>query len=435
MSDMPNSAAKFEITRQDLYEQIWVIPANKLGEKLGVSGSYLARVCDALNVPRPPLGYWQKRAVGRAKPRPDLPEARPGDQVVWSKDIPLDTHAPRERRPRVSATAKSRPVQISRHPILAGAEAYFRKTRKISSGDFLRPYKQLLPDIVTTETRLPQALDLANTLYNSLEAAGHRVTFAPTDRPTSRPAVEFQEHPRKDRKYGDYGMGQIWSPHRPTVTYLGPVPVGLALTEMTERVTMRKLRDVWVREDSDEVKRAKPWTLANSWTTDRDMPCGRFRLVAYSPIRGVKWQQSWQDLPEAKLADLIPAILKKLESSAAEIARLMSAEAEAEVLRVRAREEEWERYSRAEDARRIKETERDSRKQLAEIIAKWAEAVALERFFEQAEARAATLTDARRERLQSRLALARDMIGTLDPLDVLEDWRAPGERYQSKYTE
>jgi hypothetical protein len=51
-----------EISREDLYEQVWTTPINHLAEKFGVSGSYLARVCSALNVPRPPLGYWQKKA-------------------------------------------------------------------------------------------------------------------------------------------------------------------------------------------------------------------------------------------------------------------------------------------------------------------------------------------------------------------------------------
>ncbi|MET4072466.1 hypothetical protein ABID58_007295 [Bradyrhizobium sp. S3.2.6] len=60
-----------EISREDLYEQVWTTPINQLAETFGVSGSYLARVCEALNVPRPPVGYWQKKAVGKAAPLGD----------------------------------------------------------------------------------------------------------------------------------------------------------------------------------------------------------------------------------------------------------------------------------------------------------------------------------------------------------------------------
>lgn len=78
----PNQEA-IEISREDLYEQVWVTPINHLAEKFTVSGSYLARVCEVLNVPRPPVGYWQKKAVGKAVPRPELPVALPGDQLSW----------------------------------------------------------------------------------------------------------------------------------------------------------------------------------------------------------------------------------------------------------------------------------------------------------------------------------------------------------------
>jgi hypothetical protein len=40
------------ITREDLYELVWSTPMIKVAEKFEVSGSYLARVCNELRVPR-----------------------------------------------------------------------------------------------------------------------------------------------------------------------------------------------------------------------------------------------------------------------------------------------------------------------------------------------------------------------------------------------
>lgn len=37
----------------------------------------------------------------------------------------------------------------------------------------------------------------------------------------------------------------------------------------------------------------------------------------------------------------------------------------------------------------------------------------------------------RRRRLEERLTLAREMMGSLDPLDFIESWLAPDERYRS----
>ena len=437
MTSPSPSPAKFEISRQDLYEQVWATPVSKLAENFGVSGSYLARVCEALNVPRPPAGYWQKEAVGKAKPRPDLPPLLPGDQETWSKDKPLsapirNTPKPRGVRAR-SAAAKI--ARTGRHPLLLGVEGHFRKTRKLDEGEFLRPYKQLLPDIVTSEACLTRALDLANDIYNALEKRGHRVMFAAPDRKMHRPDIEERESLGKDRKYGRYSMGRIWSPHRPTICHIGAVPIGLALTEMTERATLRRIGDRYVREDSNEVRSARAWQRASSWTTEQDLPCGRFRLVAYSPLHGVAWMHSWQETTKATLGGMIPAIIRKLESSEEELRTLMTAAEEAAAQLQREWEEQRERWRRQDDQRCVEQAQTESRKQLSDIMDRWANALAVQRFFREAEERAGQVEGERRARIMQRLALAKSMLGPSDPLDYLEEWLAPEERYRSKYGE
>ncbi len=54
------------ISREELYELVWSAPMTKVGEKFKLSGSYMARVCATLRVPRPERGYWAKLAVGKA---------------------------------------------------------------------------------------------------------------------------------------------------------------------------------------------------------------------------------------------------------------------------------------------------------------------------------------------------------------------------------
>ncbi len=432
MSSSSPDPEQFEISRQDLYEQVWVTPVSKLAEKFGVSGPYLARVCEALNVPRPPAGYWQKKAVGKAKPRPDLPPLLPGDQETWSKDKPLSipirsTSTPRGNSAR-SPAAKI--VRTGRHQLLLGVEGHFRRTRKLDEGEFLRPYKQLLPDIVTSETCLTHALDLASEIYNALEKRGHRVLFAPPDGKMHRPDIEERESPGKDRKYGRYSMGRIWSPHRPTISYVGTVPVGLALTEMTERVTLRRIGDRYVREDSKEVRSARTWQFSNSWTTEQDLPCGRFRLVVYSPLHGVAWTHNWQETAKASLGGMIPAIVRKLESSEEELRNLMTVAEEAAAQRQREWEEQQERWRREDDQRRVGQAQSESRKQLSDIMDRWATALAVQRFFSEAEERAGQVDGERRARLMQRLALAKSILGTSDPLDYLDGWQAPEDVFR-----
>ena len=425
--------AAFEISREELYELVWETPINHLAEKFQVSGSYLARVCGALNVPRPPVGYWQKKAVGKDKPRPDLPPARPGDQLAWSKDVPLATPTERPARPKKRGAEVPKTTGPQRHPILRGVEAHFRKSRRVDEGEFLRPYKYLLPDIVSSEACLARALDLANDLYNALEKKGHRVLIASPGQASHRAHVEEREVVGKDRKYGRYSTGSIWSPQMPTVTYIGSVPIGRALTEMTERATMRYVRGKYVREDSVTVRSAKPWQLAHSWTTEKDLPCGRFRLVAYSPHYGVDWVMNWQETGKRSLDGMIPVIIRSLEGAVRELQALKDAADEAAEKREREWQEAQERSRREQDRRQVAQALMDSRKQLAEIMEKWAAAKSVERFFAEAEARLQDVEDERRDRLQGRLALARSMLGTLDPLEFLEGWIAPEERYTTKY--
>lgn len=422
------------ITREALYERVWTTPIQHLAAEYGVSGSYLARVCSALNVPRPPMGYWQKKAVGKDKPRPSLPEAQPGDQLTWSNDTLLAKPIAREQAPVRRRSAKSAASHVEAlHPILRGTQALFRKTRKIEEHEFLRPYKQLLPDIVTSEACLPKALDHAHSLYSALERKGHRVVIAPPDRPLRRVQIEERETPGKDRKYGRYSYGTIWSPYRPTVTFIGDVPIGLTLIEMTERVTLRYLKGTYLREDSDAVRSAKSWQLANSWTHEQDVPSGRFRVVAYSPYPGVNWQQSWQETTKRGLKGLIPDIIKELVFAAHDLVQKQVEADEAAARYKREQEERWARWEREQDKQKVAAAREASEKQLSQIIQQWSAAMSLEQFFREAEVRIAAAPVERQGPLSERLALARSMVGTLDPLDSLEGWIAPDERYKTRY--
>ena len=420
------------ISRQDLYQQVWTTPIFHLAAKWGVTGTYLARVCDALNVPRPPLGYWQRKAVGKADPAPLLPLALPGDQLSWTTGAVLSPPPKSAARRRYRAD-KAKAKIPSRHPVLFGVEAEFRRSRKVEEGEFLKPYKQLLPDIVTSEARLVRSLDIANEVYSALDRNGHRVLMAPPNEKMRRVHIDEREFPQKDRKYGRYWSGSIWTPFRPTITYIGAVPFGIAITEMTERVSLRHLGGQYVREDSKAVKTAKPWQLANSWASEQDLPSGRFRLIAYSPMNGVDWTKAWQETPTSPISAVVPDFVRKLESSTQEVQALMKAAAEEAARRKREWEEAQERHRRDEDRRCVVQARAESQKQLAEIIQEWATAMSVERFFKEAERRMASVESDYRAELQERLTLARAMLGTLDPLEYLEEWLAPEERYKSKY--
>jgi hypothetical protein len=206
----------------------------KAAEKFSVSGSYLARVCSVLRVPRPEKGYWAKLNVGKAPPRPALPDALPGDQLSWSQEG--DPPAPRVR----AVTAASEParqrvrrVVTGVHGLIKGARQHYERGYKVEEGCLLRPYRRQLVDVTASAKGLDKALAFANDLFNALESAGHRVCFASLDRP------HLDEHEKvlkpRHQEY-PYDYRHLWQPSSPTVVYVGSIPFGLAVIEMTEAV-------------------------------------------------------------------------------------------------------------------------------------------------------------------------------------------------------
>lgn len=57
------------VSRDELYRLVWSKPMTKVAAQFDVSGSYLARICALLNVPRPERGYWAKLEFGKAPPQ------------------------------------------------------------------------------------------------------------------------------------------------------------------------------------------------------------------------------------------------------------------------------------------------------------------------------------------------------------------------------
>ena len=74
-----------------------------------------------------------------------------------------------------------------------------------------------------------------------------------------------------------------------------------------------------------------------------------------------------------------------------------------------------------------------SREHLDQVIQQWSNVVSIERFLAGVEQRAAELPETDRERVLERLKLAREFLGSQDPLDFFLSWKTPTERYQPAY--
>lgn len=103
-----------EITRDELYRQVWEKPMSKLALEYGITGNGLAKICDRMQVPYPPRGYWAKKAAGKKVITYRLPD--PHTSVPQSARItptppplkPVET--PPEVQARLKEIEKGAPI-------------------------------------------------------------------------------------------------------------------------------------------------------------------------------------------------------------------------------------------------------------------------------------------------------------------------------------
>lgn len=67
-----------EVSRQRLYELVWLHPRTTLAKELEVSDVAIRKHCVKNHVPVPPAGYWARLAHGKTAERPALPIRLPG---------------------------------------------------------------------------------------------------------------------------------------------------------------------------------------------------------------------------------------------------------------------------------------------------------------------------------------------------------------------
>ncbi|WP_292385852.1 hypothetical protein [Mesorhizobium sp.] len=140
-----------QLTRLELYKRVCDRPLSKVAPEFGISGTVLAAICKQYEVPYPGSGYWTRKSLGLAAELPTLAEAL--DETI---EITPSTSKPRRKRtPEEIAARKTRrlakPDRPAQHPLLFGVEEHFRKTRDVKDGEFLRPYKRILPDLISSE--------------------------------------------------------------------------------------------------------------------------------------------------------------------------------------------------------------------------------------------------------------------------------------------
>jgi hypothetical protein len=196
---------------------------------------------------------------------------------------------------------------------------------------------------------------------------------------------------------------------------------------MSENVTLRYVNGKYIRESEYVPSRGRH--VARTWTTTRDLPSGRMRIVAYSPYHWVDWSRRWQEEKSTSLRSQIKTIVEAIEAVAPGlVAKLEEIDRQTEIEHQK-RLAEQERWRREDDGRRVEQSIADSKAELRQIIERWSDVMSVARFLAGVEQRANDLLEIDKRHVLERLALARSFLGSQNPLDFFRSWKTPEERY------
>lgn len=409
------------VTRESLFDLAWSTPMTKISLRYGVSSSYLTKVYISLNIPRPPVGHWAQVAVGKAKARPVLPDAQPGEPTVWNRnEAPLQVQRSSAiKRKRMSRTPPlNSDAQPRRHPLLLSIEDHFKKVRESENG-YDRPTKRAMADLIVSRSGLAHAVNFANQLFLAFMKKGLTVTFSDPAERMSREPVDHRDNPSSR-----YVYPSLWQPQRPTVVHVGSVVFGLSIYEISEYVEVKSVDKRLVRLGSRPVrKRAAPYR--NEWVMRADMPSGRLCLQVYSPYYRAEWVQRWKEDKPGDLINKIPSIVKLLIAEAPGLAEKVKLEREKAELEWQKHQLQLAEWKRKEEEKRHLKAIQDSREQLEAVIQTWARVNSVRAFFADIEKSAQRLDGVAREAIMERLANAKELIGDLDALKHFADWKPP----------
>ncbi len=176
------------LSRQQLYEQIWSTPASRLASEFGLSDVGLAKLCKRHNIPRPPRGYWDKMKAGKAPAQTPLPPDENSDEVIISFVEPEEykkSGLSEEIWKRETEEEKpEKKIEVASS--LRGAHKLITVTKEEYIGAKSNDAGILLPDqtpslnISVTRNNFYRALLVMDTIIKALELKDLSVTEGPT---------------------------------------------------------------------------------------------------------------------------------------------------------------------------------------------------------------------------------------------------------------
>lgn len=159
------------VSREELFEQVWSTPISSLAKSYGMSDVGLAKLCQRMEIPRPPRGYWRQLEVGKAPRKPTLSKLSP--HGVATAEIRATPARPSLDVP--PATAIPVPAELKdAHRFTERTLSALRKGKPDEIGILESTNKQWL-DVRVSAQLMDRACLIMDTLIKALESLGRDV--------------------------------------------------------------------------------------------------------------------------------------------------------------------------------------------------------------------------------------------------------------------
>lgn len=302
------------ITREQLYQLMWSVPTRHAAARLGVSDAYVIRICRALNVPKPPRGWWAKRQSGAVTAQPPLPPPKPGRPVDWTPG-------------RATASSKSigsfnrwkvwmPSVADGVHPLLAFSGRIGSFGPPVPGGTCRDPKLRTAIDLTASADTFGRALRFANTLFLELARRGYAVEVH-EGQDAIRPVIDLWERAPLHYRARDFN---VRTPRMLTIAKINAEPLGLAIVETHAERRMRYLgHGRYEPAEYLDDRRSDP-VAGITWVEWQMRPAGVLRLIAYSPRPSDRWRGEWRLAKNTRPSE-IERIVSELERAASSLAR------------------------------------------------------------------------------------------------------------------
>lgn len=231
--------------REKLYQEVWATPMLQLAKRYSYSDRGLAKLCERMNIPVPPRGYWAKKEAGQKVAQTPLPPLSEGQEnYVIYRAIALEPSSPKnqsleefEHRPENRITVADEAAQL--HPLAAWINQALEKAEEDPSA-ILTSDAEWCGVIRVSKGTQERAIRILDALFRAFEARGHTMAYD------------------KEKKYAFVQIGAV----RETFTL--------------EELLDRKERELTKAQEKDKVK--NPWMY--SYPVYYKVPSGKLCLKA-----------------------------------------------------------------------------------------------------------------------------------------------------------